>query len=115
MAIRRHVLALLLVGPADPDRVAAQERRELRGREPEVDRGHPLADAVDVERAAAHAPVFEGHEHQLDAELVAGGHPAHQLLRELVALVEFDQQRIGQLARGEVVDRRQRDLEHLGV
>ena len=79
-------------------------------------RRHPLADAVDVERAAAHARrTRTGTNTQLDAELVARRHPAHERLRELVALVELDQQRIGQLARGEVVDRLQRDLQHLGV
>ena len=115
MAIRLMYSRFCVLRPADPDRVAAQERRELRGREPEVDRRHPLADATDVERAAAHAPVLEGHEQQLDAEPVAGRHPAHELLWELVTLVEFDQQRIGKLALGEVVDRRQRDVQYLEI
>ena len=110
-----HVLALLLRRAADADRIAAELRRELRGREAEVERGHPLADAIDVERAAAHAAVLERHEDQLEPELVARGHPAHERLWELVALVELDQQRIGKLARGEVVDRLQRDLQHFGV
>ena len=66
-----HVLALLVLRAADADRVAAEERRELGRRQAEVDRRHPLADAVDVERAAAHAPVLVGHEQQLDTELIA--------------------------------------------
>ena len=101
--------------PADSDRVAAQERRQLRGREPEVDRRHPLADAVDVERAASHAPVLVGHEQQLDAELIAGRHPAHDLLWELVTLIELDQQRVGKLAGSELVDRLERDLQRLEI
>ena len=103
---------LLLVGAADQDRVAAEEGGEHAGGDAEVDRGHPLADAVDVERAAAHPAVLLGDEQQLDAELLAA-HAAHELLRELVALVELDQQLVGELALGELVDRLERERQFL--
>ena len=95
---------------ADRDRVAAQEGGEHGGGDAEVDGGHPLAHAVDVHRRAAHAAVLLGDEQELDAEVLAA-HAAHELLGELVALVELDQQRVWQLAARELADRLERELE----
>ena len=93
-----HVDLLLLLGAADPDRIAAEERGELGGREPQIDRRHPLADAIHVECPAAHPAVLERHEQQLDPEFLSGGHPPDDLLGELVSFIKIDQQRIWQLA-----------------
>ena len=107
--------ASLLLGRApDHDRVAAEERRQHRGGDAEVDGGHPLADPVDVEGRAAHAAVLLGDEQQLDAQILAA-HPLDQLGGELVALVEVDEQLLRQLVRGEVADRVERHLQHVAV
>ena len=71
-------------------------------------------DPVDVEGRAAHAAVLLGDEQQLDAEVVAA-HPLDELGRELVTLVEVDEQLLGQLVRGEVSDRVERHLQHVAV
>ena len=106
--------SLLLRRAADHDRVAAEERRQHRGGDAEVDGGHPLAGPVDVEGRAAHAAVLLGDEQQLDAEVVAA-HPLDQLGGELVALVEVDEQLLGQLVRGELADRVERHLQRVSV
>jgi hypothetical protein len=58
--------------------------------------------------------VLLGHEGQLDAELLTT-HAAHELLGKLVALVELDQDAVGQLALGELGDRLERELQALEV
>jgi hypothetical protein len=67
-----------------------------------------------VARTDVARPRSLGHEQELDAQLLAA-HPAHQCLGELVALVELDQQRVGELAAGELADRFQRELERLEI
>ena len=91
-----------------------EERRQHRGGHAEIDAGHPLTDAIDVERRAAHAAVLLGDEQQLDAQVVAA-HPLHQLGGELVALIEVDEQLLRQLARREVADGVERHLQHVSI
>jgi hypothetical protein len=85
--------------------IAAEEGGEHRGGDSDIDRRHALAHAVDVECGATHPAVLLGDEQQLDTELVAA-HAAHERLWELVALVELDEQRVGQLAVGELGEQR---------
>ncbi len=107
-------LLALDVRPADPDRVAAEERGQHRRGDPEVDPRHQLAHAVDVERAAAHPPVLLGDEQQLDAELRAA-HLADQVERHHVPLVDVDQCLVAQLVAREIPDGRQGHLERVGI
>ena len=69
-AMRRQPDLLLLRSGADGDRIAAEESGQHRGRDAQVDARHLLADAVDVEGAAAHAAELFGNEQELDAQLV---------------------------------------------
>ena len=75
---------------ADEDGVAAEERGEHRGGEPDVDAGQPLADPVGVERAAAQPAVLLRDEHQVHTEGVAA-HRADCVLRADVLVVELEQ------------------------
>ena len=84
----RHPALLLLGRAADGDRFGAEKRRQHGGRDAEIDRGHALADPIDVDRLAAHPAELLRYEEQLDAELLAA-HAAHGLLGKLVALVEL--------------------------
>ena len=65
---------LLLRRGADADRVAAQEGGQHGCGHAQVDARHLFADAVDVERAAAHAAEFFGNEQELNAQLVGAAH-----------------------------------------
>ena len=88
---------LLLLGGYDQDRVAAQEGRQDAGREPHVDARHRLADAIDIERTAAHAAELLGDEHELHAELFASNR-ADELFWKDVLLVELEQCLVGECA-----------------
>ena len=105
---------LLLRRAADADRVAAEERGEHAGGDAEVDARHLLADAVDVEGAAAHAAVLLGDEEELDAELVAA-HRADELHRALVARVELEQLLVRQMLCSKFAEGVQHALERLLV
>ena len=107
-------LLALLLGAAHQDRVAAQERREDRRAHPDVDPGHPLADAVGVERVAAHAAVRLGDEGQLYAEGVAAHRP-HRVLGTGVLVVELEESALGQLLGDEVVECLEHQVEGAAV
>ena len=110
----RQPLLLLLCTRAHGDRIAPEERGEHARRHPHVDRRHPLADSVHVERAAAHPAVLLGDEEQLDAEIVAA-HLADEVFRALVVAVEPELQVDGQVAVGELLDRIQGHFEHVRI
>ncbi len=84
---RAEPLLLLLLGGADQDRVAAQERGEDRGGQADVLAGHDLAEQVGVEGPTAHASVRLGDEDQLDAQV--GRHRTHRVLGADVLVVEL--------------------------
>ena len=94
-------VALLRGGPADADRVAAEERREERRGHAHVDARERLARAVDVEGAGSHPAGLLGHEEQLHPQLGAA-HLAHEIERHLVACVEVEQHLVGKTLLGEV-------------
>ncbi len=100
--------------PPTRDRVAPEERGEHSGGDADVDAGHALAHPVDVEGAAAHSAVLLGDEQKLDAELAAA-HLVDHVGRELVALVEVEQDALGQLPMGELLDRAEDQLEGLEI
>ena len=105
---------LLLRRAAEDDRIGAEERGEDAGRDPEVAAGEDLTDAIDVERAAAHAAVLLLEEEELDAELGAA-HGADELDGELVAGVEVEESRFGEAVFREVADGLQRQIERFTI
>ncbi len=107
-------LLLLDVCAADRDRVTAQERGQHPGGQAEVDAGHLLTHAVDVEGPAAHPAVLLGDEQQLDAEL-GPAHRPDDLDRSLILRVQLEQPAIGQLLLRELADGGKRHLERICV
>ena len=102
---------LLLLGPAEGDRVGTEERREDPGRHAEVDRRDELAGPVDVPGAPAEAAVLLGDEDELDPEGVRVAHLADGVLGELVVVVELQEPRDGELLLREVAKALQGHLE----
>ena len=97
----------------DGDRVAAQEGRQHRGGDAQVDARHLFADAVHVERAAAEAAELLGNEQELDPQLVRAAHVPHDLERALVARVQRDQFLVRQPLLGEIPQRFQAQFQCL--
>ena len=96
---------LLVVRRTNRDGIAAEKSSQHRGCDSEIDARHLLANAVDVEGAAAHAAELFGDEQELDAQLVRAAHIADDLDGALVALIEFDQDFIGQALLGKFLER----------
>ena len=105
---------LLLVGGADRDGIAAEKSSQHGGRNPEIDPRHLLANAVDVERATAHAAELFGNKQKLNTQLVGAAHVTDDFDGAFVAVVEIDQNFVGQALPGEFFERLQTQLQCLG-
>jgi hypothetical protein len=106
--------AFLFERSSEEDRVAAKERRKHAGGHADIETGHLLAHAVDVDRAAAHPAVLLGDEQQLDAKLVTA-HPADEVLGAHVVVVQLQLPVLGERIRDIVADRLQRHLQRVCV
>ena len=98
-----HPVLFLLLGGAEDDRVAAQERGQHAGCYPEIDVPHHFADAVHIKRTATHAAKFLRDEKQVDAKTLAA-HFAHDFNRKLIFGVELEQFIIGKALFGKFFD-----------
>jgi hypothetical protein len=94
----------LLGRAAEHDWIATKEGGQDARCEADVDPGHRLAHAVDVERPAAHPAEFLGDEYQLYAELLAADR-ADELLGENVLLVELEELFIREVCPREILER----------
>lgn len=97
-----HPLALLLRRAADDDGVEAQRDRQECGREPQVDAGHRLADAIDLVGPAAHAAELLRDVDEVEANL--GHQLMDDLLRKLLGHVRFQAPAQRHGARGELME-----------
>ena len=84
-------MSLLLGRTAHANRIAAEKSRQHARCYAQIDAGHGLADAVDIESAAAHAAIFLGNEQQLDADRLAA-QVLDQFDRECLIRVEIQEQ-----------------------
>src|SRR5207248_8821642 len=79
----------LLRSGSDRDRIAAEKCSQYGSRDPQVDARHFLTNAVDIERASAHAAEFFRNKKELNSQFVGATHIVDDFDRALVTLIEL--------------------------
>ena len=87
----RQEIRLLLLRAAEEDRVGPEEGREHARRDPQVDRRHLRRDPVDVVRAATETPVSLLDEEKVEADPGGVVEVPHHLDRELVLVIQLEE------------------------
>ena len=96
---------LLFRSSGDGDGIATEKSCQHGSRDPEIDAGHLLTNAIDVERASTHAAELLRNKQQLNAQLVRVAHVADDFQGTLVASIEVDQHIVRQTLLGKFLER----------